>query len=369
MRTALTLLSIVNAFLLYGLLQGFASGLTQGQAEVHADALIIQSRISGNEMLPTSLVARFKSAPGVTDATPFVSFAGYYRRPDQFVRAWGAYPSETPQAMPAMEIAPAAIQAFRNERDGILVSTEVMTRFGWKIGDHIPLTSVLWANKNGAHSWDFTIVGTYSAPSSLGLRNSLVFDYDYLDQSRTQNQGMTNGMLVRVADPLKAGQVAQSLDALTRNSPYETKTETEGQYTRDTVQQLGNVGFLVGSVVSAVFFTLLISVGGVMAEASRERTKEIGVLKAIGFSDGGALALVLAEATAVCMSAALAGLLIADWLFPIARNLIGFNAAIQQGPVFVAGLALAAALALASGLPPALRALRLPVIEALADHP
>ena len=106
-----------------------------------------------------------------------------------------------------------------------------------------------------------------------------------------------------------------------------------------------------------------------MAEASRERTKEIGVLKAIGFSDSGALALVLAEAGVVCMSAALAGLLIAEWLFPIARNLIGFNAAIQQGPVFVAGLALAAALALASGLPPALRASRLPVIEALADHP
>jgi putative ABC transport system permease protein len=135
------------------------------------------------------------------------------------------------------------------------------------------------------------------------------------------------------------------------------------------VQQLGNVGFLVSSIVGAVFFTLLISVGGVMAEASRERTKEIGVLKAIGFSDGGALALVLAEAAAVCVFGALIGLLIAEWLFPIARSLVGFNAAIQQGPVFLSGLALAAALALASGLPPALRALRLPVIEALADHP
>jgi putative ABC transport system permease protein len=368
-RAILTLISIVNAFLLYGLLQGFASGLTAGQAEVHADALIIQSRISGNEMLPTSLVARFKSAPGVTDASPFVSFAGYYRRPDQFVRAWGADPSETPQTMPAMEISKADIQAFRARRDGILVSKEVMGRFGWKVGDHIPLTSVLWANKNGGRTWDFTIVGTYSAPTSLGLRNSLVFDYDYLDQSRTANQGMTNGMLVRVKDPLKAGQVAQSLDAMTRNSAYETKSETEAQYTRDLVQQIGNVGFLVSSIVGAVFFTLLISVGGVMAEASRERTKEVGVLKAIGFSDAGALALVLAEAALVCLSAALAGLLVAGWLFPIARSLVGFNAAIQQGPVLASGLAIAALLALASGLPPALRALRLPVIEALADHP
>jgi putative ABC transport system permease protein len=368
-RAILTLISIVNAFLLYGLLQGFASGLTRGQSEVHADALIIQSRISGNEMLPTSLADRFKSVPGVTGASPFVSFVGYFRRPNQFVRAWGAYPSETPQVMPAMEISPAAIRAFRATRDGILVSSEVMTRFGWKIGDHIPLTSVLWENKNGGRSWDFTIVGTYRAPTSLGLRNSLVFDYDYLDQSRTKNEGMTNGMLVRVADPLKAGQIAQALDAMTRNSPYETKSETEAQYTRDTVQQIGDVGFLVSSIVGAVFFTLLISVGGVMAEASRERTKEIGVLKAIGFSDGGALALVLSEAAVVCFSAALAGLLIAGWLFPIARRLIGFNAGIEQGPVLVDGLALAALLALASGLPPALRALRLPVIDALADHP
>jgi putative ABC transport system permease protein len=166
---------------------------------------------------------------------------------------------------------------------------------------------------------------------------------------------------------MKAGAIAARLDALTRNSPYETKTESEAQYARDSVQGIGDVGFLVNSIVGAVFFTLLISVGGVMAESARERTRDIGVLKAVGFSDESLLTIALSETALVCVCAALAGLFIAGWIFPIATRLIGFTA-VQQGPVFVVGLALALALALASGLPPALRALRLPVIDALADH-
>jgi putative ABC transport system permease protein len=266
-----------------------------------------------------------------------------------------------------MEIAPGAIRAFRGSRTAVLVSDEIMKRFGWKVGQRVPLTSSLWENKSGGHSWDFQIVGTYSAPSDLLLRNSMMFDYDYLDQSRTRSQGMTHALLVRVADPLKAGQIAAAMDQLTRNSPYETKSESEAQFARDSAQGIGNVGLLVNSIVGAVFFTLLFSVGGVMSESIRERTHEIGVLKAIGFSDVGALSLVLAEAAVVCIFAAFAGLLIAGALFPLATRAIGFTA-IQQGPVFAVGLMLAVALALVSGLPPAVRALRLPVIEALADR-
>ncbi len=366
-RATLTLLSIVNAFLLFGLLEGFASGLTHAQAESHADMLFTTSRISGNEMLPTSLADRFKSTPGVRDVSPILGLGDYYQRQDQYVRAYAVLPSEVPQTMPAMQIAPAAIQAFRGARDAMLVSDELMKRFGWKVGQRIPLTSVVWENKSGGRTWDYTIVGSYSAPSSLVLRNSLQTNYDYLDQSRTKNEGMTNAFLVRVTDPAKAAAIAAQLDALTRNSPYETKTESEAQYARDSVQGIGDVGFLVNSIVGAVFFTLLISVGGVMAESARERTRDIGVMKALGFSDESVLAIALSETTLVCVCAALAGLGIAGWLFPVAARLIGFNA-VQQGPVFIDGLAVALALALAAGLPPALRALRLPVIDALADH-
>ncbi|HEY1753189.1 MAG TPA: FtsX-like permease family protein [Caulobacteraceae bacterium] len=366
-RAALTLLSIVNAFLLFGLLYGFASGLTHAQADAHADMLFTTSRISSAEMLPTSLVERFKAVPGVRDVSPIVSFTGFYQRPEQALRAYGVFPDEVPQTMPAMQIDPAAITAFRGSRDAVLVSDELMKRFGWSVGQHIPLTSSLWQNKNGGRSWDFTIVGRFSAPSSLVLRNSMEFAYGYLDQGRTKGEGMTNAFLVRVADPLKAGQIAAQLDALTRNSPYETKSESEAQYARDGVQAIGDVGFLVSSIVGAVFFTLLFSVGGVMSESARERTRDIGVLKTLGFSDRSVLALALGEAVLVCVGAALAGLLIAGWLFPIGTRLVGFNG-VQQGPVFVDGLALALALALVTGLPPAIRALRLPVIDALRDR-
>ena len=367
-RATLTLLSIVNAFLLFGLLEGFASGLTHAQAEAHADILFTTSRISTNEMMPTSLVERFRSAPGVRDVSPVLGLAAYYQRPGQFVRAYAVYPDEVPQIMPAMQIAPSAIQAFRAARDATIVSNELMKQYGWKIGDRIPLTSVLWQNKDGGRSWRYTIVGAFSAPTSLTLRNSMQTNYDYLDQSRTKSVGMTNTFLVRVADPTKAPAVAASLDALTRNSPYETKTQSEAQFARDSVQGIGDVGLLVNGIVGAVFFTLLISVGGVMAESARERTRDLGVLKALGFTDGGVLAIALSETTLVCVFAALAGLAIAGWIFPMATRLIGFTA-VQQGPVFVEGLAVALALALAAGLPPALRALRLPVVDALADRP
>lgn len=366
-RAVLTLLSIVNAFLLFGLLHGFASGLSHAQAEAHADMLFTTSRIGGAEMLPVSLADRFQSTPGVRAVSPLVSFDGFFQRPDQYVRAYAVYPQKIPETSPAMQIDPAAVQAFRGSRDAMIVSDELMKRFGWKIGDHVPLTSALWLNKNGGRSWDFDIVGTFASPSSLVLRNSLMIDYDYLDQSRTKSAGMANAFLVRVADPMKAGQVGAALDALTRNSPYETKSESEAQYARDEVQGIGDVGFLVNSIVGAVFFTLLFCVGGVMSQSARERTRDVGVLKALGFSDRGVLALVLGEAALVCVSAALAGLLIAGWLFPIGARVVGFTA-VRQGPVFVDGLALALLLALASGLPPALRALRLPVIDALGDH-
>jgi putative ABC transport system permease protein len=366
-RAILTLLSIVNAFLLYGLLQGFSSGLSRAQAETQADMLFTTSRVSSAELLPTSLVERFKSVPGVRAISPLVSFIGYYQRPDQYVRAYGIDPAQTPQATPAMQIAPAAIQAFRTSRTALIVSDEIMKRFGWKVGQHVPLTSSLWENKTGGHSWAFDIVGTYTARSDLLLRNSMMFDYDYLDQSRTRSQGMAHALLVRVADPMNAGQVAAAMDRLTRNSPYETKSQSESQFARDSAQGIGNVGLLVNSIVGAVFFTLLFSVGGVMAESIRERTHEIGVLKALGFSDISALLLILAEAALVCICAALAGLLIAGALFPLATRAIGFTA-IQQGPVFAIGLLLAVVLALAAGLPPAVRALRLPVIDALADR-
>jgi len=319
-------------------------------------------------MVPTSLIDSFKRVPGIADISPVLAFIGYYQRPNQVIQAYGYFPGEIPQILPAMQVAPNAVQAFRATRDAILVSDDVMGRYGWKIGDRIPLMSGMWLNRSGGRRWDFAIVGTFKAPSSLLLRSSLLFNYDYLDERPTIGQGgMTNSIIVRVSDPAKAAQVAAALDAITRNSPYETKTEPESQHTRDSAQQIGDVGLLVDSIVGAVFFTLLFSVGGVMAEAIRERTKDIGILKAVGFTDLSALALVLAEATLVCVSGAVAGLIIAQWLFPTAAQLTGF-VAVEQGPVFIDAIVVAIALAWVSAGPAALRALRLPVTEALADR-
>src|SRR6185437_8720701 len=168
--------------------------------------------------------------------------------------------------------------------------------------------------------------------------------------------------LVRLVDPTQAGAVAQRIDAQFANSPNETKTESERQLAADSVKQIGDIGFVVRAIVGAVFFALLFSVGAVMMQSVRERTPELAVLKTLGFTDSGLMSLVLAESLTFCLVSAAIGLGLAALLFPVARRLIGFN--VQAGPLMLAGFGLAVLLALVSGLPPAVRAMRLQVVDA-----
>jgi putative ABC transport system permease protein len=191
-------------------------------------------------------------------------------------------------------------------------------------------------------------------------------NYDYVDQGRTSGAGTASMFLVRVADPTKADQVALSIDALFHNSPNETKTQSEQQLVADQIKQIGDIGFVVQAVVSAAFFTLLFSVGAVMMQSVRERTPELAVLKTLGFSDLTVLGLILAEAMTVCLFAAAIGLGLANLLFPLAKAAVGLD--VSAGPLILVGLVIAAGLAIVAGLPPALRGMRLSIVDALAGR-
>ena len=366
-RTTMTLLSIVNAFLLYGLLQGFISGMGTTVAATHADVLITASKISQVEPLPLSQLPQIRATPGVRAATPLIIFHGGFRttQPVNF-RGFAVDPDSFVATNPDLTVPPAAIDALKRNRAGALLAAPVAAAFNLKVGDKMPVKSMLWSNKDGG-AWPLDVAGIYKGnPKDLFFGSALLANFDYVDQARTQSAGTTSIYLVRVVDPAQASAVAQRIDAQFANSPNETKTESEQQLAADSIKQIGDIGFVVRAIVGAVFFALLFSVGAVMMQSVRERTPELAVLKTLGFTDGAVLALILAESTVFCIVSAAIGLGVATLIFPLIKLAVGFD--VHAGPVLLIGLGLAAVLALVSGLPPAVRGMRLSIVDALAGR-
>jgi putative ABC transport system permease protein len=364
-RAVLTLLSVVNAFLLFGVLQGFASGLNHAVAETHADVLLSLSRIS-TEPLPVGQIAQIRMVQGVRAATPMVPFISTYRTPTSIVPADAVDPSQILAVDPGLTIPPSMIAALQRDRTGAIVSRLLASRFGWKVGDRVPLRALTVTNRDGSPTWPVDIVGIFSSSGGTLFKNAMLVNFDYVDQGRTANAGTAPVFIIRIDDPNHAGQVAAAIDKLFVNSAHETKTATVRQIAQNNLKQIGDIGLVINAIVAAVFFALLFSVGALMMQSVRERTPELAVLKTLGFTDRGLMGLILAESLTFCLVSAAIGLGLAAMLFPVARQLIGFN--IQAGPLMLVGFALAVALALISGLPPAIRAMRLQVVDALAGR-
>ena len=367
-RATLTLLSIVNAFLLYGLLQGFVSGIGTTVADTHADVLIAASRISQLEPLPMSQLPQIRMVQGVRAAVPIVIFHGGFRTSQPInMRGYAVDPDSFASANTDEVIPPADIAALKNKRSGVIVPASVAALYSLKVGDRMPLKSFFWTSHDGTNVWPLDVVAIYkSNPRDILFGTSLLVNYDYVDQGRTQSNGTASFFLIRLADAGQASAVANRIDALFANSPDETKTESERQLAADSVKQIGDIGFVVSAIVGAVFFALLFSVGAVMMQSVRERTPELAVMKTLGFTDRSILLLVLAEALVLCLFSAAIGLGLAAMVFRVIKVSIGFN--VRAGPVLLTGLLLAVVLAILSGLPPALRGMRLSIVDALAGR-
>ncbi len=364
-RAVLTLLSVVNAFLLFGVLQGFASGLNHAVAETHADVLLSLSRIS-TEPLPVSQIAQIRMVQGVRAVTPMVPFISTYRTPTSIVAADAVDASQVLTVDPGLTIPPNMITALQRDRTGAIVSRLQANRYGWKVGDRVPLRALTVTNRDGSPTWPVDIVGIFSSSGGTLFKNAMLINFDYVDQGRTSGAGTAPVFVVRIDDPNHAGTVAAAIDKLFVNSAHATKTATVRQIAQNNLKQIGDIGLVINAIVAAVFFALLFSVGALMMQSVRERTPELAVLKTLGFTDAGLMGLILAESLTFCLVSAAIGLGLAAMLFPVARQLIGFN--IQAGPLMLVGFALAVGLALISGLPPAIRAMRLQVVDALAGR-
>jgi putative ABC transport system permease protein len=365
-RTILIFLQVMVAFVLFGVLQGLKTGIEHAVTAARADLLIVHGRqdyiFSG---LPLGLLEQIRSVPGVKLALPVELFGSYYQKPENGILIVAVRPDKDWTDAFTFNSAPEQLAAFARSRTAALVTEYAAQKYGWKVGDHIPLVTQV-ANKDRSMTWAFDIVGTFTDSDFTPGRYKILVNYDYYDQARVNYTGMVNHFNVAVTDANQAVSVADAIDRLSLNSSHETKTESIRELAQQQVQQIGDLDFLIHAVVSAVLAALLFGTATMMMQSVRERTPELAVLKTIGFTDRTVFLLVLAEAVVVCVAAAGCGLALSTVVFPFAARFV-YGLAMPRVTIAI-GLALAVALAVVSAAIPAARAARLRVVSALADR-
>jgi putative ABC transport system permease protein len=366
MRTMLTLLSITVAFLLFGYLAAIKQGFTTGVDVAGLDRLIVRHKVTIIQLLPQAYGARMEQIDGVEAAVHQTWFGGVYQEPSNFFSQSPVNPEEFLDMFPEYLITDEEMDRWLETRTGAIVGRTTAERFGWEVGDRIPIQSQIWFSKEGGRNWEFDIVGIYDGAEQGTDLSWLFFRYDYFDESRTGGQGLVGWYTVRIADPERAAEVAAAVDAEFANSSTETKTEPEGAFLQGFANQVGNIGLILVAIVGAVFFTILLVAGNTMAYTVRERTNELAMLKAVGFTDRGVVGLVLGESLALAGVGGLLGLGLAWLLVAAGDPTNGFLPTFYiPNSVLLIGLLLIVGLAVVAGLLPALQAQRLRVADAL----
>lgn len=370
-RTVLTMLSLVAAFLLLGLLQAANALFSGGTINLSAPVLITQARVSFTSPLPMRLIPQIEAIPGVEAVSHSQFFGGIYQDPKNFFPQFAVNPDRWMAVFPECTLPAEQEKAWRTQRTGVIVGERIAKRFGWKLGDPIPLVSQIWPQKGGSRAWEFQLVGIYGdrTPGSCPRAGNMYISYDYFNEARSFGSGLAGIYVVRLKDPNQAETIGQAIDAMFENSPDETKTQTEKDFTLNFVRQLGNMSLILNSILGAVFFAILMLTGNTMSQAVQDRIPELAVLKTIGFSNGRILTLVLSESLAMCILGGLVGMLLSLGVMGLlARMPLGFPPLRADLTVWIFAACSMIGLGLIVGLPPALRASRLSIVDALAGR-
>jgi putative ABC transport system permease protein len=363
-RTIFTLLSIFVAFLLFGLLMTIRGAFSFGVDIAGIDRLVLIHKVSLIMPLPVSYLARLSTTEGVTMATHNTWFGGVYQDPANFFAQIAMDPEPYMKLYPEYKVPPEYMKAWLADRQGAVVGVDLAKRFGWKVGDRIPIGGTIWQPKQG-QTWEFNIVGLYDGDSGVD-KTQFFFRYDYLDENRRQGEGMVGWYIVKIADPGAAQQMGAKFDEMFANSSAETKTTTEKGFVEGFAKQVGDIGAIMISITVAVLFTMILVAANTMAQSVRERTSEVGVLKTLGFSSGSILVLVLSESVLISVIGGGLGLL-AAWAFVRQGDPTGGMLPIFILPtrdLFLGGV-LVVGLGLLAGVLPALNAMNLKITDAL----
>jgi putative ABC transport system permease protein len=369
-RALLTILSLICAFLLFGLLQALSVFVNSGVDFVGASRLISQSRVSFTDSLPIRLLPEIEKVPGVKDVSHDQWFGGVLGENQQLF-TFASDPARLRRVYPEWVMTDAEWTAFENTRTGAIVGRILADKHGWKVGDKLAIKSNIFPQKDGSMAWTFDIVGIFDGkdPSWQAQTQSIYINWKYFSEANQFGPGIAGVYAVVLENPDRANEVAQAIDARFQNSPNETKTQSEKDFNKGFFAQIGDIGLIVNLILVAVFFTILILTGNTMAQAVRERIPELAVLKTLGFSDGLVTTLVLAEALALCLFGGLIGMTLATLAMSVLAQLVPFFAAVRtDGTVWLRAILAIVALTLAVGLPPALRASRIRIVDALAGR-
>jgi putative ABC transport system permease protein len=363
-RLILTIGSFAVALFLFAFLAVVKDAFGRGADVAGADRLVIINRTSIINPIPLSYRDKILRIPGVKVVTHNNWFGGIYQDEKNFFPQFVIDPENQRQVFPELVAPDDQWNAFLKDRQGAIVGARTAERFHWKIGDRIPIKSTI----AGTGSWEFNIDGIYHGKKPQDDETQFWFQWDYFEEMVPERfKGNVGWYVLRLNSPDDAVRVAKTIDDEFANSPYETRTQTESAFAASWVKQFGNIQFLIVSIGIVVFFTLLLVTGNTMAISVRERTSELAVFKAIGFSDRAVLFFVLAESLVIALIGGLLGLLLAEAAVPaLGKALNGLLPALILAPSILAlGLVVAIAVGLISGMLPGIMAMRMRVVNAL----
>ena len=371
-RTILTLLSVIVAFLLLGLLHAVKVAFESGAESADAKRLLTTARYSIIEPLPIAHLRPIERVAGVVGVAYADWFGAKYQNESNAFPVFAVDPTRYLDMYPEFTIPREQREAFVKTRTGAVAGRRLVDRFGWTLGQKLPISSEIHPKADGDMNWAFDLVGILDAddPAQRGNTDVVLINVAYFDEARQTGKGKTGWYIERIADPARARAISVEIDRLFVNSPDETKTQPEKEFAVGFAKQIGDMGALVTRILAAVFFTILILTGNAMAQSVRERIPELAILKTLGFSDGKVTALVLAEAGLLLLIGGGLGMVIAAALLPVLNGATGgrFPPLFVSADTWLLATAVAVTLALAVGLPPAMRARRLKIVDALAGR-
>jgi putative ABC transport system permease protein len=366
LRVTLTLIAIVIAFLIFGVLAAFQASLNAGVDLAAADRLIVTHKVNFTLNLPRSHIGRVAAMDGVKQLTYQDWFGGYYQEPRNFVVAIAVEPESFLNVYSEYRLSPEERQNFIATRTGVIVGKALAEQYGWKVGDRLPLRSDIYSQANGSNTWDFVVSGIFTGAEAQTDTASVYFHHAYFDESRSFGRDTIGWLTVQTDDPKINETVIKNIDEAFANSAFETETKTEAQFQAAFVNQIGDIGFMVVAVSAAAFFTILLIVGNTMMLSVRERTTEIAVLKTLGFTGKRIFGLVLSESLLLAVLGGLIGLGLATLAASFVSSAGGFlGTMMMTSSVAAVGLAIMIGLGLVTGLPPAMRAMNLNVVQGL----
>lgn len=370
-RTLLTIFSVAIAFLLFGMLDSVRVAFNSGGNVSGANRMVVSSKLSLTQMLPLRLSQQIASIPGVKKTAYAAWFGGIYQDPKNFFPNFSIGPGYF-DLYPEFQISDEQMAAFEADRTGAIVGESLAKRFGWNIGDTIPLQATIFPKNDGSNAWPLTLRGTFTLTDDKrkGEENQLLFHWQHFDEANQYVDGKVGWYMIQLERSEDADRVAQAIDALSANSAHETKTQTEQAFNQAFAKQFADIGLIVTAIMGAVFFTLLLLTGNTMAQAVRERIPELAVLKTLGFTNQSVLMLVLAESLLLVVLGGIIGMLIATAIIPAvsasSNGMIQLPSIPQETWLMALGLMLA--IGVVVGAMPAIRAMRLNIVDALAGR-